>query len=60
MSSQHVLYVAEKIKPLIGNASVATDFVDAVYKRFLEMKTSQLQKSIGTALKRPPEVRQSS
>jgi hypothetical protein len=46
----------EKIKPLIGNASVATDFVDAVYKRFLEMKTSQLQKSIGTALKRPPEV----
>ena len=48
----------DQLKPLIRDDTVTVHFVDALYKRFLDLKTAQLQKTLAasTAAKRPAEV----
>ena len=52
------LPVADQLKPLIRDDTVTVHFVDALYKRFLDLKTAQLQKTLATAtaVKRSAEV----
>ena len=49
---------SDQLKPLIRDDTVTVHFVDALYKRFLDLKTAQLQKTLAaaTAAKRSAEV----